>query len=185
MPDHPPGAAMIDLVRPLFAAQQPQERGFTRTVAAPDDGVLPLAQCEGKIIENRPFRARIGDKNVLDFNQRTMRRFHHDAILPPKKQKRLSAAFPNPPCVARYFRQAMRSTTRASPSPRYKSGEDTFCESVPRSEKARAARPKNPFPAACGSRTPRWNGSRKNGRRLRADRSRRRACWRSGRPTRS
>lgn len=28
MPEHPPGAPVIDLIRPLLAAQQPQQRGL-------------------------------------------------------------------------------------------------------------------------------------------------------------
>ena len=52
MPEHLPRAPVIDLIRPLLAAQQPQQRGLARAVAAADDGMFPLVECEVKIIQD-------------------------------------------------------------------------------------------------------------------------------------
>ena len=42
----------------LIARQQTQQRGLARAVAAADDGMFPLVECEVKIIQDMPFRTR-------------------------------------------------------------------------------------------------------------------------------
>ena len=93
MPEHPPRAPVIDLIRPLLAAQQPQQRGLARAVAAADDGMFPLVECEVKIIQDMPFRTRIGHKHMLNFNERATRRFHNTLQRSAKKKENPAIPF--------------------------------------------------------------------------------------------
>ena len=93
MPEHPPRAPVINLIRPLLAAQQPQQRGLARAVAAADDGMFPLVECEVKIIQNMPFRTRIGHKHMLNFNERATRRFHNTLQRSAKKKENPAIPF--------------------------------------------------------------------------------------------
>ena len=93
MPEHPPGAPVIDLIRPLLAAQQPQQRGLARAVAAADDGMLPLVEGEVTIVQDMPLRTRIGHKHMLNFNERATRRFHNTLQRVAKKKENPAIPF--------------------------------------------------------------------------------------------
>ena len=71
---------------------------------------VPPVECEVKIIQNMPFRTRIGHKHMLNFNERATRRFHNTLQRSAKKKENPAIPFHD---------NDTRKKTTASPPPFY------------------------------------------------------------------
>ena len=88
MSDNLSGTAVINLIRPLFAAQQTQQGGFSRSIPATDDCVFTLVQDQVAVIQDMLVRTWIGHEHMLDFNERTTQRFH-ETLQSLQRKKRI------------------------------------------------------------------------------------------------